>query len=92
MPDSNLINSDEYLELQKYRAKGRSDTVRVGRSGRILDIAKKLEMQMNNNEDNANKKIEAKKKENSNLVEIISTQPIIKNKKKKKKINFEFDG
>ena len=92
MPDSNLINSDEYLELQKYRAKGRSDTVRVGRSGRILDIAKKLEMQMNNNEDNTNKKIEAKKKENSNLVEIISTQPIIKNKKKKKKINFEFDG
>ena len=92
MPDSNLINSDEYLELQKYRAKGRSDTVRVGRSGRILDIAKKLELQMNNNEDNANKKIETKKKENSNLVEIISTQPIIKNKKKKKKINFEFDG
>ena len=92
MPDSNLINSDEYLELQKCRAKGRSDTVRVGRSGRILDIAKKLEMQMNNNEDNANKKIETKKKENSNLVEIISTQPIIKNKKKKKKINFEFDG
>ena len=92
VPDSNLINSDENQELQKYRAKGRSDTVRVGRSGRILDIAKKLEMQMNNNEDNVNKKIETKKNENSNLVEIISTQPIIKNKKKKKKINFEFDN
>ena len=56
-----------------------------------MDIAKKLEKQINKSEDNTNKNSETKKNENSNLVEIISTQPVIKNKKKKKKINFVLD-
>ena len=89
--DSNQLNTEEYPEFQNYQTKRRFDTVRIGKSGKILDIAKKLEKQINKSEDNTNKNIETKKNENSNMVEIISTQPVIKNKKKKKKINFVLD-
>ena len=92
--DSNIINSEEFQDLRSTRTRVRSDTVNYGKSGKILNIAKKLELQMNKGDDNDNQNIEPKKNENqnSNLVGVISKQPIIKKKKKKSKINFEFEA
>ena len=72
------------------RSRGRSDSVN-NESGKILDMAKKLELQMNKGDVNGNKN-EPKKNENSNnLIEVISKTPIIKKKKKKIRNNFEYE-
>ena len=58
--DSNIINSEEFQDLRSTRTRVRSDTVNYGKSGKILDIAKKLELQMNKGDDNDNQNIEQK--------------------------------
>ena len=90
--NSNIINSEEFQDLISNRSRGRSDTVNFGKSGKILDIAKKLELQMNKGDDNDDRNIEPKKNEiSNNLITVISKQPIVKKKKKKSKINLEYE-
>ena len=88
--EADLVKNESLQTIMKIHSKGRSETVRYAKSGKIMDIAKKLEMQMGKGDsENLNKIIE-NKDENSNIVEIVSTQPIIK-KKKKNKIIFNYE-
>ena len=91
--DSNIINSEKFQALPSMKSRGSSDSVNYGKSGKILDIAKKLELQMNKGDDNDNQNIEPKENEGSGgLITVISKQPIIKKKKKKSKINLEYEN
>ena len=86
--ESEILNLDSFQAIENIRQKGRSDTVRYTKSGKIMDIAKKLEMQMTKGEDTIEEKVEENK--NSNVFDIVSVQPIIK-KKKKNKIIFNYE-
>ena len=86
--ESEIVNPDSFQVIENFRQKGRSDTVRYTKSGKIMDIAKKLEMQMTKGEDTIEEKVEENK--NSNVFDIVSVQPIIK-KKKKNKIIFNYE-
>ena len=88
--DSGISDLSKSVNLT--HTKGRSDTVRYAKSGKIMDIAKQLERQMGKGENEKEEKISENKneKENTNIVDMISTQPIIK-KKKRNKINFIYN-
>ena len=88
--EAELAKSESLQTIMKIHSKGRSETVRYAKSGKIMDIAKKLEMQMGKGDSENSNKIIENKDENSNIVEIVSTQPIIK-KKKKNKIIFNYE-
>lgn len=85
---SEKINSESFKEGELILNKARSETTKYKKSGKIFDIAKKLEIQMTKEENIIDEKVDENK--NSNVLGIISMQPIIK-KKKKNKINFNFD-
>ena len=89
---SNSGNSELSKSVCQIYTKGRSDTVRYAKSGKIMDIAKQLERQIGKGENEKEEKTKENKNENenTNIVDIISTQPIIK-KKKRNKINFIYD-
>ena len=88
--EADLAKSESLQTIIKIHSKGRSETVRYAKSGKIMDIAKKLEMQMGKGDSENSNKIIENKDENSNIVEIVSAQPIIK-KKKKNKIIFNYE-
>ena len=88
--EAELAKSESLQTIMKIHSKGRSETVRYAKSGKIMDIAKKLEMQMGKGDSENSNKIIENKDENSNIVEIVSAQPIIK-KKKKNKIIFNYE-
>ena len=88
--EADLAKSESLQTIMKIHSKGRSETVRYAKSGKIMDIAKKLEMQMGKGDSENSNKIIENKDENSNIVEIVSAQPIIK-KKKKNKIIFNYE-
>ena len=85
---SEKINSESFKEGELILNKARTETTKYEKSGKIFDIAKKLEIQMTKEENIIDEKVDENK--NSNVLGIISMQPIIK-KKKKNKINFNFD-
>ena len=85
---SEKINSESFKEGELILNKASSETTKYKKSGKIFDIAKKLEIQMTKEENIIDEKVDENK--NSNVLGIISMQPIIK-KKKKNKINFNFD-
>ena len=85
---SEKINSEPFKEGELILNKAKSETTKYKKSGKIFDIAKKLEIQMTKEENIIDEKVDENK--NSNVLGIISMQPIIK-KKKKNKINFNFD-
>ena len=86
--ESEILNSESLKEIANIRQKGRSDTVRYNKSGKIMDIAKKLEMEMTKGESPVKEKVEEHK--NATVLDIVSVQPIIK-KKKKNKIIFNYE-
>ena len=88
--EADLAKNESLQTIMKIHSKGRSETVRYAKSGKIMDIAKKLEMQMGKGDSENSNKIIENKDENSNIVEIVSAQPIIK-KKKKNKIIFNYE-
>ena len=88
--EADLVKNESLQTIMKIHSKGRSETVRYAKSGKIMDIAKKLEMQMGKGDSENSNKIIENKDENSNIVEIVSAQPIIK-KKKKNKIIFNYE-
>ena len=88
--EAELAKSESLQTIMKIHSKGRSETVRYAKSGKIMDIAKKLEMQMGKGDSENSNKIIENKDENSNIFEIVSAQPIIK-KKKKNKIIFNYE-
>ena len=85
---SEKINSESFKEGELILNKARTETTKYKKSGKIFDVAKKLEIQMTKEENIIDEKVDENK--NSNVLGIISMQPIIK-KKKKNKINFNFD-
>ena len=88
--EAELAKSESLQTIMKIHSKGRSETVRYAKSGKIMDIDKKLAMQMGKGDSENSNKIIENKDENSNIVEIVSAQPIIK-KKKKNKIIFNYE-
>ena len=88
--ESELIKSESFRDNILFQNKGKSDIFKYSKSGKIMEIAKKLELQRAKEEKSIEENPEENKKENSNIVDIITTAPIIK-KKKKKKINFDYD-
>ena len=88
--ESELIKSESFRDNILFQNKGKSDTLKYSKSGRIMEIAKQLELQRAKEVKSIEENPEENKKENSNIVDIITTAPIIK-KKKKKKINFDYD-
>ena len=79
---SEKINSESFKEGELILNKARTETTKYKKSGKIFDIAKKLEIQMTKEENIIDEKVDENK--NSNVLGIISMQPIIK-------INFNFD-
>ena len=89
--ESELIKSESFRDNILFQNKGKSDIFKYSKSGKIMESAKKLELQKRAKEEKSiEENPKENKKENSNIVDIITTAPIIK-KKKKKKINFDYD-
>ena len=87
---SDSLNFESSKFVSQIYSKGKSDTIKYAKSGKIMDIAKQLERQIGKGENETEEKVSESKNENTNIVDIITTQPIIK-KKKRNKINFIYD-